>query len=275
MPRASSRRQAVPTPVDGAETGSWAPEVRGLARAAALSGILFAALFVTALVLVRQGPGIAVPDRVYAAFYTVGQGNLLVTAGLYVVPFAGIAYLWHMGATRTLVEALPGTNPEVPRWLQLASGILFVCMLFAGTAAVAAVALLTRLSSTPLPPPDVARTLTSVGYGMVFVFGTRAAGMYMITTTTLSRRRGMLPKWVGVLSYLAAAFLLVNTTFHPATLLVFPGWVVLFSAVLLVNASARSTPAPATLPTPRTAPDPTAGSPLSSVRSAHEHDDRA
>ena len=80
MPRASSRRQAVPTPVDGAETGSWAPEVRGLARAAALSGILFAALFVTALVLVRQGPGIAVPDRVYAAFYTVGQGNLLVTS---------------------------------------------------------------------------------------------------------------------------------------------------------------------------------------------------
>lgn len=275
MPRVRSRRQSVPASVEAA--GPWASEVRGLARAAAVSGILFAGLFVMALVLVRQGPGIDVPDRVYADFYTVGQGNLLVTAGLYVVPFAGIAYMWHMGATRTLVEALPGTISEVPRWLQLASGILFVSMLFAGTAAVAAVALLTRLSSTPLPPPDVARTLTSVGYGMVFVFGTRAAGMYMITTTTLSRRRGILPTWVGVLSYLGAAFLLVNTTFHPATLLVFPGWVVLFSAVLLVKASARGTAASATLPAPRTAPDQpsTPGSPLSPVRTVHEHDDRA
>ena len=120
-------------------------------------------------------------------------------------------------------------------------------MLFAGTAAVGAVALLTVFSSTPLPSPEVARTLTGAGYGMVFVFGVRAAGMYMITTTTLARRRALLPRWVAVVSYLGAAFLLVSTTFHPATLLVFPGWVLLLSVVLL---SRRPAPAP---PHPRRA----------------------
>lgn len=274
MSRARTRRSAEPTTAGRTEQGPWTTEVRGLARAVAVSGILFAGLFVTGLVLVRQGPGIAVPDRAYADFYATGQTGLLVTAGLYIVPFAGIAYLWHMGATRELVEALPGSTAEVPRWLQLASGVLFLCMLFAGTAAVAAVALLTRLSSTPLPPPDVVRTFTSVGYGLVFVFGTRAAGMYMITTTTLARRRGMLPRWLALLSYLAAAFLLVNTTFHPATLIVLPGWVVVFAAVLLVRASARNGAEPPAVPAPRTASDHPTTTPLSSRRTSHEHDDR-
>ena len=234
---------------------------RAYARMSAVSGIVFAGLFVAALVLVRQAPGIAAPDRVYSDFYTNGQGNVLVTVGLYIVPFAGIAYLWHMAATRTLIESLPGSSSEIPRWLQLASGVLFVCMLFAGTAAVGAVALLTVFSSTPLPSPEVARTLTGAGYGMVFVFGTRAAGMYMITTTTLTRGSGLLPRWVAAVGYLAATFLLVSTTFHPATLLVFPSWVLLLSVVLLVVARRPRTdvaPAPAapTLTDPPTEPRP-------------------
>jgi hypothetical protein len=59
--------------------------------------------------------------------------------------------------------------------------------------------------------------------------------MYMITTTTLARMAGVLPGPVVLLSYLTAFFLLVSTTFHPAILLVFPAWVLLVSAVLLVR----------------------------------------
>lgn len=201
---------------------------------------MFAALLAVALVLVRQAPGLDADELSYTAFYTVGRGNVLVTAGVYVVPFAGIAFMWHMGATRTLVEALPGSSPpEVPRWLQVTSGVLFVCMLFAGTATAAGVALLTVLSTSPLPDPGVSRALTGAGYAMVFVFGTRAAGMYMITTTTMARRRRLVPRWMALVSYLAATFLLVSTTFHPVTLMVFPGWVLLLSGVLLVNVSPR------------------------------------
>jgi len=207
------------------------------ARASALSGIVFAGLFFVALVLVRQAPGLAASDRVYTEFYTVGHGDVLVTVGMHIVPFAGIACLWHIGSTRTLIESLPGPATGLPHWLQLASGVVFVCMLFAGTAAVGAVALLTVFSSTPPPSPEVARTFTGAGYGMVFVFGVRAAGMYMIATTTLARQRVLLPRAVSVLSYLGAAFLLVTTTFHPVTLLVFPGWVVLVSVVLLYGAA--------------------------------------
>ena len=109
-------------------------------------------------------------------------------------------------------------------------------MLFIGTAAVGAVALLTAYSSAPLPSPDVARALTAVGYAVVFVYGVRAAGMYMITTTGAGPGRpGSSTVRLAVLSYLAATFLLVSTTFHPAILLVFPAWVLLLSIVLLVR----------------------------------------
>lgn len=206
------------------------------ARMAGSAGLLFAALFTAALVLVHQAPGLATPDSAYAAFYRRGSGGALVTLGLYVVPFAGIACLWHMIATRTLLQVLqPGSWAQIPHWLQLASGVLFVCLLFTGTAAVGAVALLTRFSGAPLPAPDVARALTAVGYAMVFVYGVRAAGMYMITTTQLARSAGALPRGTALISYLASAFLLVSTTFHPAILLVFPAWVLLFSIVLLVR----------------------------------------
>jgi hypothetical protein len=210
--------------------------VKANARKSALSGIAFAVLFVVALVLVHRTPGLAVPDSDYTNFYRDNNGGDLVTAGLYIVPFAGIAFLWYVAATRTLVLTPTNTASDIPRWLQLGSGVVFVAMLFVGTALVGAVSLLTVFSSTPLPPPDVARALSSAGYGVVFVYGVRAAGMFLITTTTLARSGGLLSTWLAIVSYVAGAFLLISTTFHPAVLLVFPGWVVLMSVVALVRA---------------------------------------
>lgn len=237
MARTLTRRRSPPAPREPHRAASAVldRDARAHARVTALSGVLFAGLLITALVLVRQAPGLGVPDSVYTSFYRQGPGNVLVTAGLYVVPFAGIAFLWHMSAARTLIETAPGPRSAMPSWLQLASGVVFVGMLFAGSAATGAVALLTVFSEAPLPPPDVARALAATGYGMVFVFGVRASGMFMITTTTLAHRRGLIPRAVAVPSYLAAAVLLVSTTFHPAILLVFPGWVLLVSGVVLAK----------------------------------------
>jgi hypothetical protein len=200
------------------------------------AGIAFAALLVTGLALVNRIPKLDDSDAVYTDFYGGSGVDLLTILGLYVVPFAGIACLWHMIATRTLLQVRrPGSWTEVPHWLHLAASVIFVCLLFAGTAAVGAVALLTEFSSGPLPGPDVARALSSLGYSLVFVFGVRAAGMYMLTTIGLMRTAKLLPTPLVLLSYLAAAFLLLSVTFHPAILLVFPGWVLMVSIVLLVH----------------------------------------
>ena len=161
--------------------------------------------------------------------------TVLVTVGLYLVPFAGIAFLWHMTTVRLLVRALTPAPSAIPYGLQSVSGGLFVALLFAGSAAAGAVALLQDLGDGPVPGPDVGRSLTGVGYALVFVYAVRMAGMYAITTTTLLLHAGLLPRWVALLSYLMAAAMLVSATFHPALLLVFPGWVALAGLIVLVR----------------------------------------
>jgi hypothetical protein len=227
-----------PPPTDpgvGATTDPRWRQARALGRMAALSGIVFAALFLIALLLVQRGPKLRDPDSVYQAFYA-GGGDALATLGLYVVPFAGIALLWHLSATRAFFRAVPGALSPIQSWLQMAAGLVFLCMMFVGSAAVGAVALLSTLEVTPLPAPEVARALAAVGYGLMFIFGVRVAGMYMITTTSMARALSLLPGWLALIGYLAAAFLLVSTTYHPVVLLVFPAWVVVVSIVLLLRA---------------------------------------
>ena len=240
----NSGRGGTSAPAAAIVPGSSAA-ARGLAaknaRAAVFSGVAFAVLFTLGLVLVNQIPRLDSPDSTYTAFYTNGSGGVLVTVGLYLVPFAGIAYLWFMMAFRALLDR----PADLTQGLQLASGVAFVCMLFAGTAAVGAVALMLYFTSVPAPPVSVDRVLSSVGYGLVFVYGVRVAGMFTITTTTLARRAGLMPRWLAVLSYLMAAFLLVTTTTQPATLLVYPAWVLLVSLALLRSARIRPGSAPA------------------------------
>ena len=215
------------------------------ARIAAISGLVFAVLFVVALVLLYRAPKLADPDSAYAAFYADGGDQLFVAVGLYLVPFAGIAFLWHMTAIRGVLDTLTPAPSTMAHGLNLLAGIIFVTLLFAGTAAVGAVAFGVYFGHTPAEDPAVARALTAVGYGLVFVFAVRGAGMFALTTTTLLRGAKVLPTIAAVVAYLLAAFLLLAVTNNPAALLVFPAWVVLVSVFLLRHAAAsRSLPRP-------------------------------
>ena len=228
------QRPAPPAPVDeGARADAV---VAGYAVKAGWSGVVFAVLLVLSLVLVATTPRLGASDAEYTTFYSGGGPETLTVVGLYIVPFAGIACLWHMITTRTLLQVRrPNSWADTSHWLHLAASVIFVCLLFVSTAAVGAVSLLTKFSDAPLPGPDVARALSSVGYTLLFVYGVRAAGMYMITTTGLASSAGVIPRPLVVLSYVVAALLLVSTTFHPAILRVFPAWVLMVSIVLLVR----------------------------------------
>jgi hypothetical protein len=127
--------------------------------------------------------------------------------------------------------------------LNLLAGIIFVILLFAGTAAVGAVAFGVYFGHTPAEDPAVARAFTGLGYGLVFIFAVRGAGMFALTTTTLLRTAKVLPTIPAVIAYLLAAFLLLAVTNNPVAFLVFPAWVVLVSVFLMRHSAAsRSLP---------------------------------
>lgn len=222
-------------------TSRTAESVR-YARLSSSTAVLFGALLTTALVLLHSAPSLSSSDEQISAFYS-GTSTVWVTVGVQVVPFAGIAFLWHMNATRLLIRSRTAAPSAIPDGLQLLSGILFVALLFAGTAAAGSIALVKDLTDAPLPSPEAARSLLGAGYGMVFVYSVRGAGMYALTTTTLLRAAGILPTWLAVVGYLLAAFLLVSTTSNPAVMLLLPAWAVLVGLVTLIRAGRNVAPA--------------------------------
>jgi hypothetical protein len=223
-----------------------APSRSGPGVIAAASGGVFVVLFVAALVLLRRAPHLDAPDATYTAFYSHGGDTLFVALGLYLVPLAGIAFLWHMTAIRALLDTLTPRPSGMAHGLNLLAGTVFVTMLFAGTAAIGAVAFAVSRGGPASIDPGTARALTAVGYGLVFVFSVRGAGMFVLTTTTLLRAGGVLNRPWAVVGWLLGAFLLISVTNNPAALLVFPLWVVLVSvAVLRHRAAAHAAATPA------------------------------
>jgi hypothetical protein len=234
--------QAPPPPVRAKQRRTAPSSTVKLARLSSLTGILFAALLVIALVLVYTTPHLSASDADITGFYD-GNSTVLVTVGQVLVPLAGIAFLWHAHTTRLLIQSRTPSPSAIPFGLQLVSGILFVVLLFAGTASAGSIALLKDLTNAPLPSADVVRGLLALGYGLVFIYSIRGAGMYALTTTTLLRQAGIMPTWLAIVSYLLALFLLVSTTLHPVVVLIFPTWVVVTGLVVFIRAGRVAEPA--------------------------------
>ncbi|MHC1562293.1 hypothetical protein ACR9E3_25290 [Actinomycetospora sp. C-140] len=231
-------------------------------RFAAIMGVVFAALFVAAMLTVNNVPHLGASDTDYGSFYG-GAGDTVVTAvAIYLVPLAGIAFLWFAVALRSVLDALESDPSAIAHGLNLLSAVLFVTLLFAGTAAVATPVLLTTIGGGAPLDPDIARGLSALGYGLVFLFSVRGAGMFALTTTGMLRAAGVMPRGAAIVSYLLAAWLLLTATDHPASLLVLPAWVLLVAVVLLrldrhqrrVSAEPAATPEPTPVPAPRSEP---------------------
>jgi hypothetical protein len=81
---------------------------RDLRRAATLTAALGAAhalLFLLALVLLSDVPGPRASDADLASFYASDARRRLIVVGLYVLPFAAIAFMWFVVALRMWVGA--------------------------------------------------------------------------------------------------------------------------------------------------------------------------
>src|ERR1700761_6838753 len=98
-------------------------------RAAAVAGIIFGVLLITALVLLR----VSVPARsqVPGAWLTDSKRRAAVAIALNLVPFAGIAFLWFIGVVR---DRIGEREDRLFATVFLGSGLLFVAMLFVGAA---------------------------------------------------------------------------------------------------------------------------------------------
>ena len=104
--------------------------VRGLRtpRAAGVAGLLFSALFVASILLLRHHPPSGASAAELGAFYLHGGGKYVNLVGLYLAPFAGIAFLWFVAVARSQIGHRSDRFFDT---VFLGSGVLFVAMVFA------------------------------------------------------------------------------------------------------------------------------------------------
>ena len=196
-------------------------------RAAAFAGICFAVLQTAAIILFQ----VSIPADSFSQSDWLDEQSRNITLALGLMPFAGIAFLWFMGVVR---DRLGHLEDQFFSTLFFGSGLLYLAMTFA-TAAVAG-----GIISIYAVDPDMVVTggFYLFGRAMIYkfnnVFAIRMAGMFMTALGTIWVRTGLMPRWLAISTYLIAFALLIGISFYPWTTLLFPVWVFVISAYILV-----------------------------------------
>ena len=148
---------------------------------------------------------------------------------LYLIPFAGIAFLWFIAVLRRRIGR---GEDQFFATAFLGSGLLFIAMLFAaGAAATAAVAAAQSGTERELDPAFVfGRSLANA---LFYVFTIKMAAVFMLVSSTIGRRTGFLPRWFIILGMIGAAVMLVSVGFFEPLALIFPAWVAVVSVLIL------------------------------------------
>jgi hypothetical protein len=208
-------------------------------RAAAIAGILFSLMLITILVLVR----ISVPANPLDAGDWLAQYSGTVTLALNMIPIAGIFFLWFIGVVR---DRLGESEDRFFSTVFLGSGLLFLAMMF--TSAAVTGGLINVYGSTPnnLLSSGVYTFGRTVIYEIMTVYTMKMAGVFMISTSTLSLRTGIFPRWMAYLGMLLALVLLLTVTLIPIAPLLFPLWVLLISVYILLANLKKSKIKPST-----------------------------
>jgi hypothetical protein len=198
-------------------------------------GMAHALLFLVSYWLVTSSPGAHSSDEEIVAFYESGGRRQLILVGLYLMPFAGIAFLWFSVALRTWIRASSPRESELFSGVQLVSAILYVGLFFAAAAASSVMAVSVEFSRSPVDPV-VARQFPQYGATLFLVFAMRMAAMFVFTTSRIGRTAGVLPRWFTHLGLVVGLVLLLSASFTRVLVLVFPLWLLALCALLLGRA---------------------------------------
>ena len=221
-----------PAPPEAASRSDPGRSLRWAATLTAVVGIAFSILFLTSYLLMIGVPGADATDAEIFAYYNSGEQTAPVVVGLYVMPFAGMAFLWFIVSLRMWAAASVRSHSVLQSNLQLVSGIIFVALFFTGAAASSVLAVSVQFANGPVDP-GAARQFPVFGQSLILFFAMRMAAMFVFTTSGIGRSAGILPRWFALIGYAVGLLLLLSATFSPLLVLLFPSWVLVLSVILL------------------------------------------
>jgi len=218
----------------GSKAGSFKRVERRAATplAGAIAGILFAVLFgasVSILATTMTGP-----HQDTGAWLETGAGRVKFALGL--IPFAGLFFLWFIAVAR---DRLGRFEDQFFSTVFLGSGLLFLAMVFAAAASGSAIIAIHARESTDFAASSTYLYARQMVAQVFNVYALRMAAVFQISQATLWLRTGVMPRWMALLTYPVALVLLFIVTQSRWVILIFPAWVFLVSAYILVMSLRR------------------------------------
>ena len=174
------------------------PPAGGPPRVVAISGTIFAWLYIAGLVFAR----LAVPadPREPGVWLVDPMRRSWVCFALNLIPFTGIAFLWFMAVLRNRIGDL---EDRFFATVFLGSGLLFVAMLFVA-AAVSQGLLDTFATEGRLPAQSETYAVGRVMcYVLMNTFAVKMAAVFIIVTSTIGLRTVIFPRWMAFVGYRA------------------------------------------------------------------------
>lgn len=202
-------------------------------RAAAAAGILFSVLMIVSLVLIW----ISIPPNPQDETGWLPESWDTISLALNLIPFAGIAFLWFIGVVR---DQLGQSEDKFFATAFFGSGLLLLAMWFVSAGVAGGTISLYGAAEGQMIDPGLYNYGRSVTFTIMNLYALKMAGVFTLTTCTLSLRSRILPRWMIILGFILALLLLLNFGFSDYIAIVFPLWILVISIEILINNLKRS-----------------------------------
>jgi hypothetical protein len=210
---------------------------KALRRAAVLTagaGIAYGVLTIVAWYLMRQDrEGLSQAPDPSAYYESTGLAGSSI-AGLYLLPFAAILFLWFIVALRGWIRGTQHRRNMLISDLQLVSGVVFTAIFLVGAAAVATSVVVTGAGEDEIAI-ETLNALAGFGNALMTIMGVRMAAIFVIATASLGMTTGVLPRWFNLVSYGFGLVLMLTPIVEQALIVAFPIWVIVLSVILLYH----------------------------------------
>ena len=205
-------------------------------KAAAIAGIVFSILLLTAFGLLR----ISMPADPLAPSTWLSSQARTITLALNLIPFAGIAFLWFIGVPR---DRLGQREDRLFATVFLGSGLLFLALLFSAAAVVGAIIIAFAARPDQLIDSDTFHFVRTLAFNLMNIYAIKMAGVFMISTSTVAVYTEFVPRYIAFLGHGLALVLLLGSYYLTWSFFVFPLWVLLLSGQILID-NFRKPPSP-------------------------------
>ena len=108
-------------------------------------------------------------------------------------------------------------------------------MLFVSAAIIGALLLVFAARPTEMVDSVQLLVARALAYNITNVYAVKMACVFMISTSTVTIRTGIAPRWIAILGFVLALILLLGSYYISWSIAVLPLWVLLLSVYILID----------------------------------------